>query len=481
MVEIHSNMETAKQQANPQAARDAEVKGVLGRIKHKFIIMSGKGGVGKSLVAAAIAARQARLGRKVQLVEFGRRSFYQGFLQIPPGSDRSPVLPGVHVARWEGRQCLREYVGHLFRLGPAADLFLNNAVVSALVGVAPGLNELALTGKLTSGHRLAWARHDFDDIVVTGWGQGKVSAKHATYKTVATINSLARAAVWAEPACRSVLCMGTQQSVALSVNDKGKVLLPKGQKIDGATLDEIRPRYWHEVQVVEGKGKVEEVAQRMKELGADIVVHSITKFISGMSDVIAGAVCGTKEFIESLMDLHVGPMMLLGPTMDPKIASKLSLRIPHLPIRMVAHGERALALAERLQDAGVTVGYPGLADHPDRALFDELRCPDYGYGGVLTIDMGEEAKANELMSLLQNKYRFGFIAVSLGYFDTLMSCSASTTSTFFHLVPPIACTRATMPCSPTPWGAQISTSSTCMLRRRTPRGKTGMRPPRPKR
>jgi methionine-gamma-lyase len=163
-------------------------------------------------------------------------------------------------------------------------------------------------------------------------------------------------------------------------------------------------------------------------LGADIVVHSITKFISGMSDVIAGAVCGTKEFIESLMDLHVGPMMLLGPTMDPKVASKLSLRIPHLPIRMTAHGERALALAERLHEIGITVGYPGLADHPDRALFDELRCPDYGYGGIMTVDMGTEDRANQLMSLLQNKYRFGFIAVSLGYFDTLMSCSGSSTS-----------------------------------------------------
>ncbi len=62
---------------------------------------------------------------------------------------------------------------------------------------------------------------DFDDIVVTGWGQGKASAK---YKTAATIKCLARAAVWAEPSCRSVLCMGTQQSAALSVNDKGRVL-----------------------------------------------------------------------------------------------------------------------------------------------------------------------------------------------------------------------------------------------------------------
>ena len=162
--------------------------------------------------------------------------------------------------------------------------------------------------------------------------------------------------------------------------------------------------------------------------GADIVVHSITKFISGTSDVIAGAVCGTKEFIESLMDLHVGPLMLLGPTMDPKVAANISLRIPHLPLRMAAHGERALALARRLEDFGAKVCYPGLGRHPDHDLLDELRCPDYGFGGVLAVDMGTEAAANALMSMLQNKYGFGFMAVSLGYFDTLMSCSGSSTS-----------------------------------------------------
>ena len=162
--------------------------------------------------------------------------------------------------------------------------------------------------------------------------------------------------------------------------------------------------------------------------GADIVVHSITKFISGTSDVIAGAVCGTKEFIESLMDLHVGPLMLLGPTMDPKVAANISLRIPHLPLRMAAHGERALALARRLEDHGAKVCYPGLGGHPDHDLLDELRCPDYGFGGVLAVDMGTEAAANALMSMLQNKYGFGFMAVSLGYFDTLMSCSGSSTS-----------------------------------------------------
>jgi len=163
-------------------------------------------------------------------------------------------------------------------------------------------------------------------------------------------------------------------------------------------------------------------------LGADIVVHSITKFISGASDVIAGAVCGTEEFIGELMDLHTGPLMLLGPTMDPHIAADLSLRVPHLPLRMAEHGKRALELASRLSALGLQIGYPGLAEHPDHDLFNELRTSEYGYGGVFTIDVGDAEEANELMSRLQNEQRFGYLAVSLGYFDTLMSCSGSSTS-----------------------------------------------------
>jgi len=167
---------------------------------------------------------------------------------------------------------------------------------------------------------------------------------------------------------------------------------------------------------------------RPAELGADVIIHSITKFISGASDVIAGAICGTSEYVGGLMDLHMGPLMLLGPTMDPHIASSVSLRLPHLPLRMMAHGERALAFAERLDGMGLAVCYPGLESHPDHALFNELRTAEYGYGGVFTLDVGDANTANELMSHLQNEQRFGYLAVSLGYFDTLMSCSASSTS-----------------------------------------------------
>lgn len=163
-------------------------------------------------------------------------------------------------------------------------------------------------------------------------------------------------------------------------------------------------------------------------LGADIVLHSLTKFIGGASDLIGGAVCASTEFIGSLMDLHTGPLMILGPTMDPTVAASVALRVPHLPLRMAAHGERALVLAQRTAELGVSVCYPGLMTHPDHALFERLRHPDYGHGGLLTIDAGSEARAMALTNTLQNDHQFGYVAVSLGYFDTLMSCSASSTS-----------------------------------------------------
>jgi len=164
------------------------------------------------------------------------------------------------------------------------------------------------------------------------------------------------------------------------------------------------------------------------KMGADIVVHSMTKFINGASDHIAGAICADAGFINQLMDLHNGLLMLLGPTMDPQVAFDISLRVPHLPLRMAEHGRRTQLFAERLQELGVKVSYPGLPGHPDHELMSQLHCPEYGYGGILTMDMGSIEHANELLDLLQNRYHFGFVAVSLGYFDTLMSCSGSSTS-----------------------------------------------------
>lgn len=163
-------------------------------------------------------------------------------------------------------------------------------------------------------------------------------------------------------------------------------------------------------------------------LGADIVVYSMTKFINGASDVIAGAICASEDFVLRLMDLHTGRVMLFGPTIDPRVAFDIIQRLPHLPLRMKEHGRRALAIAEHLEKLGAPVKYPGLPSHPQHKLYTSLMNEGYGYGGMLTLNCKTREKAEKLMSLLQNQEKFGLIAVSLGYFDTLMSCSGSSTS-----------------------------------------------------
>ena len=163
-------------------------------------------------------------------------------------------------------------------------------------------------------------------------------------------------------------------------------------------------------------------------LGADVVVYSLTKYINGASDLIAGAICADKPFIMDLMDLHTGRVMLLGPTMDPRVAFDIIQRLPHLPIRMREHSIRAMAMARMLQDMGMAVIYPGLPGHPQHQRAGVLANDGYGFGGIIAMDCGSRKKAEALMEVLQNRENFGLIAVSLGYFDTLISCSGASTS-----------------------------------------------------
>jgi methionine-gamma-lyase len=162
--------------------------------------------------------------------------------------------------------------------------------------------------------------------------------------------------------------------------------------------------------------------------GADVVVHSLTKFVSGSSDIIAGVVCGSREFISSTMDVTSGSLMLLGPTMDPRVAFELSTRLPHLGVRVAEHSRRALAMAEMLDRAGLRVHYPGLAKHPHHQRLRGMMNEGFGWGGLVAVDLGTLERANAFMEHLQLNEKFGFIAVSLGFTDTLMSASAVSTS-----------------------------------------------------
>jgi methionine-gamma-lyase len=180
---------------------------------------------------------------------------------------------------------------------------------------------------------------------------------------------------------------------------------------------------------------IPELARLAHAHGARLVVdntfcplNSLTKFVNGASDIIAGAIVGDHDFVASLMDLHVGSLMILGPTMDPRAAFNISLRLPNLGLRVAEHSRRAQLFAERLEERGLDVIYPGLPGHPDHERLAALMNPGYGYGGLFCLDLKEATAANELLEHLQNDVGFGYMAVSLGYFDTLMSLSASSTS-----------------------------------------------------
>nr|TKS08788.1 hypothetical protein D5086_0000100870 [Populus alba] len=157
------------------------------------------------------------------------------------------------------------------------------------------------------------------------------------------------------------------------------------------------------------------------KLGADVVVHSISKYISGEADIIA---------VDQMRDPHEGPFMLLGPTMNPKLAFEISGRIPHLSMRMKKHCKRAMKYVTKMKelDPNLDVLYPGLKEHPQHSLLKSMSNKDYGFGGVFCIDMKTEGRAYRLMDKLQNNSKFGFMGVSLGYYETLMSCSSSSTN-----------------------------------------------------
>jgi methionine-gamma-lyase len=139
-------------------------------------------------------------------------------------------------------------------------------------------------------------------------------------------------------------------------------------------------------------------------------------------------ICGSKDLVYRLMDLHTGRAMLFGPTMDPRVAFDVLQRLPHLPLRMREHSRRAQAIAEHLERLGAPVTYPGLASHPHHERLAAQLNSGYGFGGLLAIDCGTTERAERALDVLQNEVSFGLIAVSLGYFDTLMSCSGSSTS-----------------------------------------------------
>jgi methionine-gamma-lyase len=164
-----------------------------------------------------------------------------------------------------------------------------------------------------------------------------------------------------------------------------------------------------------------------KKLGADVVVHSMTKFINGTSDCVAGCVCADKDFIMSLIDVNSGASMLLGSVLDGTRAASIMKNLHSLHIRMQRHSRNGEYFAREFVKLGLKTYYPGLENHSGYKLLKSMMNDGFGYGGMVTIDAGTEAKANKLMERMQEE-KVGYLAVSLGYFKTLFSSPGHSTS-----------------------------------------------------
>jgi methionine-gamma-lyase len=162
-------------------------------------------------------------------------------------------------------------------------------------------------------------------------------------------------------------------------------------------------------------------------LGADLVVYSMTKFINGKNDCVAGAICGSAEFVNQLSNVNNGTAMLLGPVLDPLRSSSILKNLNTLHIRMKQHSKNAQYLAENFEKMGLKIIYPGLPKHPQYELHKTMMNTEYGFGGMLAIDFGTMENAYIVMQKMQD-VDVGYLAVSLGYFKTLFSCSGHSTS-----------------------------------------------------
>ena len=156
-------------------------------------------------------------------------------------------------------------------------------------------------------------------------------------------------------------------------------------------------------------------------------LYSLTKYINGSSDTVAGVVCASEEFVNNLKNVNDGAAMLLGPSIDSMRSSSILKNLNTLTLRIQKHSENALYLAKALEKNKLSVHYPGLKSHPANELFKKMFNAKYGYGGIVTFDMETPEMATDLLEMMQRK-GIGKLAVSLGYHKTLFCTPGSSTS-----------------------------------------------------
>ena len=165
--------------------------------------------------------------------------------------------------------------------------------------------------------------------------------------------------------------------------------------------------------------------QKPLALGADVVVHSATKYLGGHNDVVAGAAMGSKARMKELWKVR----KIFGGCIDPQAAAVLDRSLKTLPLRVEKAGANARVVAAFLAShpAVERVHFPGLATHPDHAI---ARAQMSGFGAMVTVELaGDLAVTTRFVDRL----RLFQLAASLGSVESLVSVPVA--SSHFALSP----------------------------------------------
>jgi cystathionine gamma-synthase len=160
------------------------------------------------------------------------------------------------------------------------------------------------------------------------------------------------------------------------------------------------------------------INQNPAEFGADLVIHSATKFICGHNDAMGGVVCGSRELVAQIYRYRE----LTGSSLAPFTAYLLSRSLKTLALRVERQNENALEIARFLENhpAISRVYYPGLASHPGH---DVAAVQMRGFGGVLSFDL---TGGLEAVKQLLPRLRFAYMAANLGQVTTIVGPPAAT-------------------------------------------------------
>ncbi len=162
----------------------------------KLVIFTGKGGVGKSLLSLAyaygLAKYKAKEKQKVLHIELNEQSFVAAMWPYYKAEFKAQALKTnkiskVYCSYWSWVSCLKEYLAHLLKIQSLVNLFFSNSISSNIIQLAPGLSDLAILGKFTSGLRRHGPQIPFDYLVMDAPASGHFLAMLKAPKALAGV------------------------------------------------------------------------------------------------------------------------------------------------------------------------------------------------------------------------------------------------------------------------------------------------------